>query len=118
MVLVVDKIFINIKTHGSVLCGPRKKKPWAWDKQVCILQGVKKTPVSRICSSKLPEQKHTKFSVQISSGWGTSNSKFELNQPSRSRDMHLQSSSYFLLLFLLCNTFKITITRACFVGLP
>ena len=27
-----------IKTHGSVSCGPRKKKPWAWDRQVCILE--------------------------------------------------------------------------------
>ena len=57
--------------------------------------GVKKTPYSRIYSSALPEQKHMKFSVWIPSGCGTSSSKFELNLPSISRDMRLQSSSYF-----------------------
>ena len=37
-----------------------------------------------------------KFSVWIPLGWGTSNSKFELNLPSCSQDMHLQSLSYSL----------------------
>ena len=72
---------------------------------------------SCIGRSILPEQKY-KFSVQILSGWSTSNSKFELNLSSCSRDMHLQDLSYFLhifLFFLLFATlFEITITCACF----
>jgi len=82
--------------------------------------GIKKTSFSRICSSTLPEQKHTKFSVWIPSGWGTSDSKFELNPPSPSWDMRLQSSSYFLRIFLLLlfgTLFEIAITHACFDGL-
>ena len=90
-----------IKTHGSVSCGPRNQENLDMRQTSVYFTGVKKTPFSCICSSKLPEQKHTKFSVQISSGWGTSNSKFELNPPSRSQDMRLQSSSYFLRVFLL-----------------
>ena len=45
--------------------------------------------------------------MQISSGWGTSNSKFELNPPSRSQDMRLQSSSYFLRIFLFLLLFPL-----------
>ena len=80
--------------------------------------GVKKTPFSRICSSTLPEQKKMKFSVWIPSSWGTSNSKFELNLPSRSQDMHLQSSSYFLRIFVLlfATLFEIVIIHTCFDG--
>jgi len=99
-----------IKIHGSVSCGPRKKETLGVGQTSVYFTGVKKMLFSRICRSKLPEQKHTKFSVQISLWWGTSNSKFELNPPSCSRDMRLQSSSYFLriffsLFFFFCNTF-------------
>ena len=89
-----------IKTHSSVSCGPRNKENLGVRQTSVYFTGVKKMPFSRICSSKLPEQKHTKFSMQISSGWGISNSKFELNPPSLSRDMRLQSLSYFLHIFL------------------
>ena len=53
-------------------------------------------PFSRICSLTLPGQKLIKFSAQIPSGWDTSNSEFELRH---SRNMYLQSLSYFLLFF-------------------
>ena len=77
---------------------------------VCFT-GVKKMLFSCICSLTLPEQKHT---VWIPSGWVPSNSKFELNPPSRSC---LQSSSYFLrILFFLQHFLKSLYT--CFDGLP
>ena len=81
--------------------------------------GVKKTPFSRICSSTLPEQKHLKFSVRIPSGWGTFILKFELNPLSFSQDIHLQSLSYFVRIFLLFATLlEIALTHAHFDGLP
>ena len=66
---------------------------------------VKKTTFSHICSLTLPEHNQTKFYEQASLRWGTSISKFELNLPSFSRDMCLQSLSYFLLFAIL---FEIT----------
>jgi len=77
--------------------------------------GVKKTPFSSNCSSTLPEQKHMNFSVQISSGWGTSNSEFEVNPLSCSQDMHLQFI-FLLLLLLYAALFEVAITFAYFNG--
>ena len=87
-----------VQSIHTVVCRAAQETRGAWQTSV-YFTGVNKIPFSRICSSTLPEQKHTKFSVWIPSGWGTSNSKFELNPPSRSRDMRLQSSSYFLRIF-------------------
>jgi len=84
----INHTTITIKTHGSVSCGPRNQENLGVRQTSVYFTGVKKMPFSCICSLKLPEQKQTKFSVQISSGWGTSNSKFELNPLSRSQDMH------------------------------
>ena len=107
----------NILSRYTVVC--RAAQETRGTRQTSVyFTGVKKTLFSRICSSTLPEQKHTKFFVWIPSGCGTSNSKFELNQPSCSRDMRLKSSSYFLRIFLFATLFKITITHACLNGLP
>jgi len=110
--------FEYLKSRHTVVCRAAQETRGAWQTSV-YFTGVKKTPFSRICSSTLPEQKHTKFSVWIPSGCGTSNSKFELNLPSCSRDIRLQSSSYFLRVFLLlfATLFEIAITHACFDGL-
>jgi len=98
--------------HTVVSCSPRNLGRATAS---VYFTGVKKTPFSRICSSALPEQKHTKFFVWIPSGWVTSNSKFELNPPSRSRDTRLQSSYYFLRIFLLLFA---TLFAKIFVAVP
>ena len=54
---------IPIKTHGSVSCSPRNQENLGVQQTSVYFTGVKKMPFSRICSSALPEQKHTKFSV-------------------------------------------------------
>ena len=95
------------------------QETWGARQTSVYFTGVKKTPFLRIYSSTLLKQKHTKFSVCIPLGWGTSNSKFELNPPSCSRDMRLQSSSYFLRIFLLllllfATLFESAIPHACF----
>jgi len=68
-------------SRHTVVCRAAKET-WGARQASVYFTGVKKTPFSRICSSAIPEQKHTTFSVWISLGWGTSNSKFELNPPS------------------------------------
>ena len=93
--------FTGVSRH-TVVCHEAQETWHAWQTTV-YFTGVKKMPFLHICSSTVPGQKDTKFFVWISLGWSTSNSKFELNLPSRSRDIRLQSSSYFLLLFP--NTF-------------
>jgi len=90
-----------LSTHTVVCRAAQEKRNLGVGQTSMYFTEVKKMPFSHICSSKLPEQKHTKFFVRISSEWGTSDSKFELNSPSRSQDMRLQSSSYFLRIFLL-----------------
>jgi len=110
-----------VQSIHTVVCRAAQETRGAWQTSV-YFKGVKKILFSHICSSTLLEQKHTKFSVRIPSGWGTSNFIFELNLPSCSRDMCLQSSPYFLHIFLLlllfATLFEITITHACFDGLP
>ena len=73
---------------------------------------------SRICNLTLPEQEHMDFRFPL--GWDTTNSKFELNLPSHSRDMLLQSLPYLICIFVLLfeTLFEIIITFACFNGLP
>ena len=103
-----------IKTHGSMSCGPRK--PWACDRQVCFFYFIifftelKKMPFSYICSSTLPEQKHTNFTNSLGVGylqfriWAEFAKLFPRYAP-----------SYFLCIFLLfALLFEITITHACF----
>ena len=119
--LIVNAILYSVISRHTVVCRAAQETRSARQTSV-YFTGVKKTPFSRICSSTVPKQKHTKFSVWITSGWGTSNSKFKLNPPSCSRDMRLQSSSYFLHIFLLllllfATLFEIAITHACFDGL-
>ena len=108
--------FNHIKTHGSVSCSPRNLHG-VHDIQVSdYFTGVKKMLFSRICSSILPEQKHEIFCVN-SLGWDTSNSKFELNLPSCSRDMCLQSLSYFEFFFsfsFFSQHFLKLLARTCF----
>ena len=104
-----------VRSRHTVVCCAAQK-PGAHKRQVCIT-GVKKTPFSCISSSTFPAHE---ISMWIRSGWGTSNSKFELNLPSHSQDMDLPNLSYFLHIFLLLFAilFKIDITHACFDRLP
>ena len=109
-------ILLAIKTHGSVLCGPRNQLG-VCNKHV-YFTGVKKTACLRICSSTLPEQKQKIFSVQILwehfqfQIWVESAKLFWKYALSK----FIIFSSYFFLLFAIL--FEITITQVCSNGLP
>ena len=76
----------EIKTHGSVLCGPRSRRVTP----VSILTGRTNTQFSYLRSSVLPWWNKTIFAVDTPSNFSIPHSKFERNRFKRSRDMRLQ----------------------------
>ena len=84
-----------IKTHGSVLCSPRKQGAC----KRSALTGTTKLRFSRILSSVISTPNGTKFAVEVPSTHGRPHSKFEEDRASRSRNMSQQNieknSSYF-----------------------
>ena len=77
------------KSRNMALCCVAHETQGAQQTRV-YFTGVRKTLFTRICSSTLPEQKHTKFSVRMYSKWGTFSFKFERNLPIHSQDMRLK----------------------------
>ena len=89
-----------IKTHSSVSCGPRNQENLGvWQTSV-YFTGVRKTPFSRICSSKLPVQKHTKFLCKFP--WGGAPPILNLSWIHHAvpEICAFKNSSYFLRIFL------------------
>ena len=114
---LIEQSLILLSRH-TVVCRVAQETLGKRQTSVCFT-GVNKMPFSYTCSSTLPQQKHTYFSVPIPSA---SNSKDMLNLPNHSHVMRLQSSSYFLrisllLLLLFATLFEIAITHTCFNGL-
>ena len=64
-------LFLCCRSRHTVVCCAAQET-WGARQASVYFTGVKKTPLSRICSSALSEQKHTKFYVWISLEWGTS----------------------------------------------
>ena len=86
----------DIKIHGSI------QETWdLWQTSVHFMW-VKATPFSRMCSLTLLKWIKPIFCVQISFGWGTSDSKFA---PGHIWDKHLQRLYYFLCIFFLSPHF-------------
>ena len=83
-----------IKTHGSVSCGPRRRRATP----VSILTGRTKTSFSHLCISVIIYLIGTKFSTQLPASQGSLHSKFEGNRSSDFRDMSCQSFVFFFFL--------------------
>ena len=81
----------EIKTHGSVSCGPRSWRATP----VSILTGRTKTSFSRICISVITYLIGTKFATQLPASQGSLHSKFEGNRSSHFRDTSCQSFVFF-----------------------
>ena len=87
--------YSNIKTHGSVSCGPRSRRATP----VSILTGRTKTSFSHLCISVITYLIGTKFATQLPASQGSLHSKFEGNRSSHFRDTSCQSFVFFFFVF-------------------
>ena len=87
----LDFSLLNIKTHGSVSCGPRSRQATP----VSILTGRTKTSFSHLCISVITYPIGTKFATQLPASQGSLHSKFEGNRSSHFRDTSSQSFVFF-----------------------
>ena len=96
----------NIKTHGSVSCGPRIRRATP----VSILTGRTKTSFSHLCISMITYLIGTKFATQLPASQGNLHSKFEGNRSSHFRDTSCQSfvflSSFFFSSYSSSSSFR------------
>ena len=93
--IFVYRVYIYIKTHGSVSCGQRSRRATP----VSILTGRTKTSFSHLCTSVITYLIGTKFATQLPASQGSLHSKFEGNRSSHFRDTSCQSFVFFLRLF-------------------
>jgi len=95
-------IYLRISRH-TLVCRAAQETQWVRQTRV-YFTGVKKTPFSCICSSALPEKKHTKLSVQIPLEWGTFSFKFTLQAVPEICAFKVRLI-FFVFFFFLCDTF-------------
>ena len=84
---------LDIKTHGSVSCGPRSRRATP----VSILTGRTKTSFSHLCISVITYPIGTTFTTLLPASQGSLHSKSEGNRSSHFRDTSCQSFVFFLL---------------------
>ena len=96
-----NKLEKQIKTHGSVSCGPRSRRATP----VSILTGRTKTSFSHLCISVITYLIETKFAKHLPASQGSLHSKFEGNRSSHFRDTSCQSFVFFLRFFFLLRLF-------------
>ena len=92
---------LQIKTHGSVSCGPRSRRATP----VSILTGRTKTSFSHLCISVITYLIGTNFATQLPASQGSLHSKFEGNRSSHFRDTSCQSFVFFSSFFFLLRLF-------------
>ena len=92
----------QIKTHGSVSCGPRSRRATP----VSILTGRTKTSFSHLCISVITYLIGTKFATQLPASQGSLHSKFEGNRSSHFRDTSCQSFVFFSSFFFSSSSFR------------
>ena len=82
------------------------QETWGVQQTSVYFTEVKKMPFSHFCSSTLPENKQTNFSVQILLKWSMFDSEFKLNLLRYVPSKLILFSSYFFLLLLLQQFLK------------
>ena len=87
----IQIIYIIIKTHGSVSCGPRSRRATP----VSILTGRPKTSFSHLYILVITYLIGTKFATQFPASQGSLHSKFEGKRSSHFQDTSCQSFDFF-----------------------